>query len=935
MAGKEKEAELSDVKLDDKKKDDKKKDDKKKDDKKKEDKKPDKSKEGNKDKGKNDKGTAEEESEEATSCCAYPTGQTFEDFRDYDDRGCTNILCCILFVVMVGGWIALFVAGVIFGKPETIYRATDSMGNTCGKEVGSFDGVLNTPEDGRLWPATKDGKDEKQEVKDARFEAHKFGVFPRLVDDVLSQAEEIADGNTIKLTTVCTLECPKKGDVVCSYDFLQKYSTDNPVTKVQLEAAGEKDILKFKRYTSQYSRSLVLANDNFNTLIEATCRAETSSKEERELCINAFFECDINPTATFSLLGRCVPYVLQLPQNITERCVEPLSNADCDAEPLSLARENKFTKDCVAERDSDGNIIGYKKPEYNPTLVEDLPHNQIHWKLSGEAEEACVRKEVYTETLSEQIPQGAVIEALSKGASVISKYIQDIRTAGLVVAVCGIIVATLLGFVWVFILRWLTGCMVWMTILMFEVIFLCASMFFLFKGGVISGNSVFDNAAATLQAELGEASGETFSFYDGTNEPSDYSTYYQVAGWVFLAAVIIVLCIIIFAFKAIRSAIAIVKTGAMAINSQPTIVLMPLISLAGIAATGVFFIIVGVLLSSAGQFSTEKLGNGTLADSFDQLANATGPNPFLVQTFKRDSLLEYLLIGDLFMFLWVSEFIQAISILSIAGAVTHWYWGSKDIGADVTAKPKKYRGGVSICCSWKLSMRFHGGTAAFGSLIIAIVQLIRMILAYMQKQLKAHAGDSKLIVCALKILQCCFCCFEQCMKFVSKQAYIYTAITGNGFCFSCWASFKLIFNHLLRFGTSTTITNILMLIGKLFIMCFSTFVGYVWLTYSETYSERSDKNYISSPIFCCIVILLISFMIAEGFLNVFHVAIDSVLLSYCMDLDKHPDGKGMHGRIHDDVGGLGKQHGKPEMEDLKESARPKLIKEDGCCNRCC
>jgi len=284
--------------------------------------------------------------------------------------------------------------------------------------------------------------------------------------------------------------------------------------------------------------------------------------------------------------------------------------------------------------------------------------------------------------------------------------------------------------------------------------------------------------------------------------------------------------------------------------------------------------------------------------------------------------------------LWVTEFIQAISVLSIAGAVTHWYWGSGKI-SEGDAKPKKFRGGVSICCSWKLSMRFHGGTAAFGSLIIAAVQMTRIVLAYMQKQLQAHAKDSVVIRVILGILQCCFCCLEQCMKFVSKQAYIYTAVKGTGFCYSCWSSFKLIFNHLLRFGTSTTITNILMLIGKLFVMCMSSFVGYLWLAYVGDYNDRTSPSYISSPVFCCTIILIISFMIAEGFFNVFHVAIDSVLLSYCMDLDKHPDGTGMHGKIHSDVGGLGKQHGKAEDEELKENKRPRLIKEDGCCNRCC
>ena len=68
------------------------------------------------------------------------------------------------------------------------------------------------------------------------------------------------------------------------------------------------------------------------------------------------------------------------------------------------------------------------------------------------------------------------------------------------------------------------------------------------------------------------------------------------------------------------------------------------------------------------------------------------------------------------------------------------------------------------------SPRFHSGSLAFGALIIAIIQMIRIILAYLQRKLKDKTGRiTKIIFC---ILQCCFWLLEKFFKYVNRQAYI-------------------------------------------------------------------------------------------------------------------------------------------------------------------
>ena len=77
-------------------------------------------------------------------------------------------------------------------------------------------------------------------------------------------------------------------------------------------------------------------------------------------------------------------------------------------------------------------------------------------------------------------------------------------------------------------------------------------------------------------------------------------------------------------------------------------------------------------------------------------------------------------------------------------------------------------------------VRFHLGTAAFGSLIIAIIQMIRIILKYVEHHIKdwekrGCTGPMLYIFKAfLKCAQCCLWCFEKCMKFINRNAYIET-----------------------------------------------------------------------------------------------------------------------------------------------------------------
>ena len=65
-------------------------------------------------------------------------------------------------------------------------------------------------------------------------------------------------------------------------------------------------------------------------------------------------------------------------------------------------------------------------------------------------------------------------------------------------------------------------------------------------------------------------------------------------------------------------------------------------------------------------------------------------------------------------------------------------------------------------------------------------------MAYVERKLKKHIGSSNPINIILKVCQCCLWCFEKCMKFLNRNAYIEVAIYGYNFCKAARKAFSLL-----------------------------------------------------------------------------------------------------------------------------------------------
>jgi len=191
-------------------------------------------------------------------------------------------------------------------------------------------------------------------------------------------------------------------------------------------------------------------------------------------------------------------------------------------------------------------------------------------------------------------------------------------------------------------------------------------------------------------------------------------------------------------------------------------------------------------------------------------------------------------------------------------------------------------GSSIVLRSVQSTLFYHIGTAAFGSLLIAIIQFIRYLIAKLQK--KARQADSKVAEALLCCCQCCFYCFEKFMKFINKNAYIQTAIFGTSFCKSAREGFFLILRNILRVSSIGYVSTLVVFVGKLFISIITT--GLVYMVMEDQVGDKVHSLYI--PVF---FVFIISYFVADIFMDLFDMSTSTILQCFIADEEMFPAGQ--------------------------------------------
>ena len=262
-----------------------------------------------------------------------------------------------------------------------------------------------------------------------------------------------------------------------------------------------------------------------------------------------------------------------------------------------------------------------------------------------------------------------------------------------------------------------------------------------------------------------------------------------------------------------------------------------------------------------------------LSDSWLQVPAKFHPPIF------QHSLLNPFQFLNFFGLFWLLFFIEAMEEMVMAGAFSGWYW-TRDKTGDIP------NGG--LMASLSRTCRFHLGTLAFGSLVLSIVRMIRVLLEYVEEKLKQYElEDNYAVKCVMCCCKCCMWCLEKFIRYMNRNAYIMTAVYGYNFCKAGSKSFMLLTKNFVRAGTLDKVTDFILFIGKLIVVSIVALVTFSAFSNSDTNPLEMELNYRFVPM---VVIILATYAIASSFFSVYSMAVDTIFLCFLEDLDKHPGG---------------------------------------------
>lgn len=377
---------------------------------------------------------------------------------------------------------------------------------------------------------------------------------------------------------------------------------------------------------------------------------------------------------------------------------------------------------------------------------------------------------------------------------------------------------------------------------------------------------------------------------------TDFRVYLQLrqtwlAFMIILCVVeVIIILMLIFLRNRIRIAIALLKEGSRAIGYIMSTLFYPIVTFILIAICISYWAVTAVFLATSGEPVYKVMANQTLCkyanmtcdpETFNT-TNVTKLCPGAQCTFAfygGESLYhKYIFIFQLanaFVFLWLVNFAIALGQCTLAGAFASYYWASRK-PADIPLWP--------LFSSFGRAIRYHTGSLAFGALILAIVQLIRVILEYLDHKLKGTQNSfTRFLLCCLK---CCFWCLEKFLKFINRNAYIMIAIYGKNFCTSAKEAFFLLMRNVVRVAVLDKVTDFLLFLGKILVAGGVGVLAFFFFTQRIPIfaQEAPALNYYWVPL---LTVIIGSYLVAHGFFSVYAMCVDTLFLCFCEDLERN------------------------------------------------
>eukprot|EP00413_Alexandrium_margalefii_P038944 CAMPEP_0204593744 /NCGR_PEP_ID=MMETSP0661-20131031/51680_1 /ASSEMBLY_ACC=CAM_ASM_000606 /TAXON_ID=109239 /ORGANISM="Alexandrium margalefi, Strain AMGDE01CS-322" /LENGTH=646 /DNA_ID=CAMNT_0051604083 /DNA_START=56 /DNA_END=1996 /DNA_ORIENTATION=+ len=410
------------------------------------------------------------------------------------------------------------------------------------------------------------------------------------------------------------------------------------------------------------------------------------------------------------------------------------------------------------------------------------------------------------------------------------------------VLVLVVIAATVLGYVYLWLLRVTAKILIWLCVIV--------SM------AVLVGLGVYvwmNNEGLVPEAE------------DDANEQAVQRREWARHGLKALAMVLwglagMVLCLACCCGRSIELSTACVQTATMVIWRMPLMLLSPFVK----AITKSFF----ALLFIYGFMHLWAMGEVT----------GTGLHRRYSHTPEQWGVI----IFYMFVAYWVLSYITAIYQFSCAYAVAKYYQAPRDEEGHRDVDSFAVMEGTVVGVSK------HTGSLAYGAAIIAALEVAQRILEYVERK-NDELGEeaNKCVRCMLRSCLCCCKCVEGIIQFINQNAYIDIAVTGNNsFCKAVRNVMKVVID----FGPAMAILNgatyIFQIVGMAAITALCGLLASAVLS-SSPFSDPASDWFIDQRALPIALSCFLALTVAWAFMAIFDVTTDTLLYCYAEDKNSH------------------------------------------------
>jgi hypothetical protein len=359
----------------------------------------------------------------------------------------------------------------------------------------------------------------------------------------------------------------------------------------------------------------------------------------------------------------------------------------------------------------------------NETIIDEVcidpegadPACTVALHEADKCDTVCNTKRAHKEVWEVEATGGTspLLSQLQGNLQVLGRFLNDMYAARSVVLLVGGLGALILGVVWLIVLQFFAGCVVWLTCTLVLIGLLLLSLFCSVRSELISSEQVgglsFMNATTVDTTALAVASDE--------NTKLQFKAAAYVS-WVFTGVVFLLL---IAMRKRLKIAVAIIRESSKAIQRLPLLLFWPVVPTACFVGLVIYTVAVAAYLLSSDDLTSAVKDSAATFNVTTELSAAT--------ELPAKQLQQALLAFHVFGFLWANQLLQAISICVIAGSVAQFYWTPPSEGGK-----RELEARFPIARALGYTLRFSLGSLCFGSFIIAFVQFLRVMLEYLDRK---------------------------------------------------------------------------------------------------------------------------------------------------------------------------------------------------------